>query len=70
MWGLILEVFWTSLNKIGLKFLIHLSSGKCLQISETGQLSQMERLTELEKNDKPPPTGEEAFAMLLLGLQL
>lgn len=53
MWGLILEVFRTSLNKIGLKFLIHLNSGRCLQISNWTTFL-VEILAELEKNDKFP----------------
>lgn len=38
MWGFILEVFWTSLNRIGLKFLVHLNSEKSLEFTNTGLL--------------------------------
>lgn len=35
-WGFILEVFPTSLNKIGLKFPIHLNCDKSLELTKTG----------------------------------
>lgn len=36
MWGFILEIFPTSLNKIGLKFPIHLNCDKNLELTKTG----------------------------------
>lgn len=36
MWGFILEVFPTSLNKIGIKFPIHLNCDKSLELPKTG----------------------------------